>query len=167
MKKNKVKETITNKNQIETMLILEPTEIIGRRKLKVCPRDPDDQNKLGDELVEWIKNTETCVLSDFPLSRSFGPSRFYKIADYNEYFADCLDYARHKIASRLQHGWEDKTLEREYAVRWLPIYDEKFRDLTLQKHRMTEEIRQGVSSSFNITIPSISEHNSEDSNEKQ
>jgi hypothetical protein len=136
---------------------VEPTEILPRKRLKECPHDEESQNRLGNELVDWVIHTDTFTLADFPMSRSLGPSRFYKMARYNEYFADCLDFARHMIAARLQKGWQDKTIDKDYAVRWLPVYDEAFRDMVMQKHRITEETRQAThaASTFNITIPPI------------
>src|ERR1700679_751743 len=85
-------------------------EVLPKKRLKECPHDELSQNRLGNELVEWVIHTDTLTLSDFPLSRSLGPSRFYKMAKYNQYFEDCLDFARHMIASRLQKGWQDKTI---------------------------------------------------------
>jgi hypothetical protein len=132
-------------------------EILPKKRLKECPHDQASQDRLGNELVDWVVNTYTLTLSEFPLSKSYGPSRFYKMANYNEYFADCLDFARHMIAVRLQKGWEDKTLEKDYVKTWLPIYDEGYRDIVMQRHKITEESRNAVASTFNITIPSIPE----------
>lgn len=138
----------------KNVLCMEIDEILPPQRLNRVPIDVDDQNKLANEMVEWVIKTNTYCLANFPLLKSYAPSKFYKIANYNEYFADCLDFARYMIASRLQQSWEDKTVDRDYAKLWLAIYDEQYRDITMQKHRITEELRQGVST-FNIVVPEI------------
>ena len=80
-------------------------------------------------------------LEDFPISQSMAPTRFYAIARDNEYFSEALDLARYVISSRLQKGLRDKTLEKDYVLRLLPIYNQDFRNYMLAKIKQTEDLR--------------------------
>ncbi len=120
----------------------EPSSIKQKaRFLNKIPQDKEAQNKLGNELMSWVSTQDTYILADFPISKSMAPSRFYRIAETNEYFAGCLDFARAMISSRMQHAWQEKKLEREYVLKLLPLYDDAYRDLALQKHKILEEAR--------------------------
>lgn len=119
--------------------------------------DYDVQCRLGDELMVWSEDEDVYSIEDFPLSKSMSPNKFYKIADTNDYFAGCLDVALQTIGSRLQRGWRDKTLDREYVMRILPLYNIQFKDLVLFRHKLAEENRNAALSGnvFHVNIPVI------------
>lgn len=113
--------------------LLRDQAVRARAYIRITPKDPVEQNKLGEEMVHWVFNTPTYVLEEFPISLHMAPSYFYRMAETNDYFANCLNLARMVIAARLQNEWRAKNIEREYALRLLPLYHEEFKEFTLSK----------------------------------
>lgn len=118
------------------------------------PKTEEAQNILGDEMRQWVVGEETFCLEAFPISKSMSPSRFFKIAESNEYFAECLDFARNVIGIRLQDGWRLRTLDKDYVLRILLLYNTEYKKLTLDKMRVVEDSKnQG--NNFSITMHPI------------
>jgi hypothetical protein len=123
-----------------------------RRLVNLPPEDILEQNILADELIEWVQGA-VYAIEEFPISKSMAPSRFYAITNTNEYFADALDLARYIIGCRLQKGLRDKTLDKDYVLRLLPIYNQAYKDLMLTKLKESDAARSGK---INIIMPSFS-----------
>ncbi len=111
-----------------------------RRWLQKPPSDIEEQNKLANELIKWVSDV-VYELEDFPISKSMAPTRFYAIAKDNEYFAEALDLARYVISSRLQKGLREKSIDKDYVMRMLPIYNQDFRSYMLAKIKQSEEAK--------------------------
>lgn len=126
----------------------------GGPYLSKPPKDEASQNKLGDALREWVKSEDVFAIEDFPISLSMSPNRFYKLAETNEYFADCLDIARKTIGSRLQRGWRERTLDKDYVLRILLLYNDEYKKITLDKMRVIEDSK-AQATQFNITMNPI------------
>ena len=78
---------------------------------------------------------------EFPISKYMAPSRFYAMSETNEYFSDALDLTRYAISARLQKGLRDKTLDKDYVLRLLPIYNIDYKNLILAKVKQSQEAR--------------------------
>ncbi len=124
----------------------QPRAPAHRRWLQKPPTDIEEQNALADELLKWVSNV-VYELEDFPISKSMAPTRFYAIASNNEYFAEALDLARYVISSRLQKGLREKTIDKDYVMRMLPIYNQDFRSYMLAKIKQSEDAK-----SRNVTV---------------
>jgi hypothetical protein len=102
--------------------------------INLPPKDPLEQNKLGNEMCDWIIENYNCVtLEDFPIGKRYAPSRFYKMAEQNEYFDNCLNFARRLVGSRLVNGWKNDLFEKDFCLRLLPLYNEEYRDYINEK----------------------------------
>lgn len=113
--------------------LLRDQAVRARAYIRITPKNAAEQNRLGEEMVHWVFNTHTYALEEFPISLHMAPSYFYRMAETNDYFAHCLNLARMVIAARLQNEWRTKNIEREYALRLLPLYHEEFKEFTLAK----------------------------------
>jgi len=126
------------KNSSRAPIVRRKTTITPQRTthFKLCwpPSDEREQNRLGDQLVEWSILSESTKIEDFPLSRRMNPYRFKHIGDDNDYFKDCYEYAQYAIGSRLQEGihTHSETIDRELGMRLLPLYNREYREMQIQ-----------------------------------
>lgn len=124
-----------------------------RRYVNKPPTDEQKQNKLANELLDWVNNEDSFAIEDFPISKSIAPSRFYQCANDNEYFAEALELARYTIGSKLQKGMREKILPKDYVLRLLPLYNEEYKSLILDKINKNKEVEQGKQ--VFVVIPEI------------
>jgi hypothetical protein len=110
-----------------------------RRLINKPPQEEQAQNELANEMLDWVDQDESYTLEDFPISKSMAPSRFYRCAMQNEYFAEALDLARYTISSRLQKDLRSKRLDKDYVLRLLPLYNQEYKSLILDKIDKTKE----------------------------
>ena len=107
---------------------------VPARRLKIVPWAKTDQDDLGDLMVDWVIKTDTVSLEEFPLSQFYDPTLFYRIADENEYFSMCLNFAKWTISAKLMNGWKnrkyDKELWRLYTM-YNPWYKETQNERTM------------------------------------
>ena len=88
-------------------------------KLYHCSDDVQWQNRMGTELMEWAERDDSRILDNFPLSKRLAPQWFYRMKDKNDYFAQCLQYAKAKIGVRL----EEKIIDHPIHIsKSLPLY---------------------------------------------
>ncbi len=120
------------------------------------PIEKEYQDDLGREMLMWVRSDDVFSLEDFPISKCMSPTQFYRIAETNDYFEECLDIALMTIGSRLQRAWRERMLEKQYVLSILPLYNSLYRRLVLEKHKITEETRTS-GNTFQITIPPIPE----------
>lgn len=113
--------------------ILRDAAVRARAYIRLCPKDPSEQNKLGEEMVHHVLNNEIYALEEFPISLNMAPSWFYRMSENNEHFANCLNLARYIIATRLQNEWRTRKIDKEFALRMLPIYHDEYKEFTLSK----------------------------------
>lgn len=129
----------------------------------VIPKDFKTQTKLGTEMIAWLQEHQDVVdLKKFPLSKWMSPYKFYKIAENNPDFAECLEIARSIIATRIGDGWKTSEMNTLYAKEMLPIYDNEYRDWQCLKTTMVIQARQAElqsqdksASNYTVIIPSI------------
>lgn len=110
-----------------------PAKPIGLTKKFIgffsAPGDPDEQNKLIVEMVEWAYDNDNALDPDqFPIDKRISPMRFYNIASKNEYFAEGLVLVRYIISLRLKQLARDKKIDKDYLFQMLPIYHPEFRE---------------------------------------
>ena len=115
-----------------------------RRFVIKPPTDEQEQNELVNELIWWVQKKDSYALEDFPISKSMAPSRFYRCAEDNEYFAEALDFARYTIGSRLQKGLRNKELDKDFVLRLLPLYNREYRSLMLDKIKQSKDEPQSI-----------------------
>lgn len=107
------------------------------RKRVFCSDDEEWQNQIGNDLMDWSNTDEAMVLDTFPLSRYLSPSRFYKIAEKNPYFAQCLEYARAKLGEKMELKIKDNPIHISkalpiYSTLWIEAEDRKNKSATPQ-----------------------------------
>lgn len=120
-----------------------PAARVVNIKLQWPPKEIAEQNKLGDQLVEWAVVHDGNKIEDFPLQRFINPFRFKHIGDDNEYFRECYEYAQYMIGARLQNGIHAKSdkIDRELGMRLLPMYNREYAE-TLLKMRTPPQLNQ-------------------------
>lgn len=99
--------------------LLSFTHDIPKDRLFHATDDPKEQRKLANELIEWADLEESTVLDTFPLKKKINPRWFYNMAKDDNYFSQCLSYARAKIGER-----EELKLgnSHDYLMKKLPLY---------------------------------------------
>lgn len=127
------------------------------------PTDKEEQDDLGREMLFWVKNEEVFTIEAFPVSKSMSPTKFFRIGLTNEFFDECIDIATHTIYDRMLKAWRDKKVEKEYVKLLMPLYNEKYRVLMVERHKITENIRQnGGGNVFHIITSPIGGNKSEE-----
>jgi len=84
-----------------------------------CSDDVKWQNEIANDLMDWADIDDSRLLDSFPLSRRLSPRRFYKMAEKNAYFAECLEYAKAKLGERMEIKIVDQP---QYISKALPMY---------------------------------------------
>lgn len=103
------------------------------RQINKLPQDFDKQNLLGDELVAWSQSPGAEMIEDFPLSKGYSPYKFYRLAEQNEYFADCLDSALSRLGSRMHRAARKREEDGAVIMKTFPLYNREYRSLSLEK----------------------------------
>lgn len=104
-------------NQVE--LIQSARKETEHLKLYHCSDDVLWQNQIGRDLMEWAEKEDSRLLDDFPLSRRLAPQWFYRMALTNNYFAQCLQFAKAKLGTRMEHKVKNHP---SYIAKALPMY---------------------------------------------
>jgi len=109
--------------------------VAPEKALVLCqtPTDPVEQNNLASELLLWVKTDQAEALEQFPLDRNMNPYKFYKIADINPYFADCLDAAGSYLGFKMVQHARKRTQDAGVIMKMLPLYNKLYGDLVMQK----------------------------------
>lgn len=103
-----------------------PKKFIGFFK---APGDPEEQNNLIVEMVEWAYDDDSALDPDqFPINKRINPYRFYNIASTNDYFAEGLILVRYIISLRLKELAREKKIDKDYLFQMLPLYHPEFRE---------------------------------------
>lgn len=89
------------------------------------------QNKLADELLEWVLQPDTFSLKRFFHTKRMSYQDFKKRTADNPYCLAALAMAKEILADKVQDGWRTKIIDTQYAVAFLRQYDEDFRELAL------------------------------------
>lgn len=87
-------------------------------RLFQLPVEVDKQNQLGNDLIEWARVETNNVIQQFANERHISLQRLLKLAEKNDYFAQCLEIAKELICGR----HEQKLLEdRGYQHKMLNV----------------------------------------------
>ncbi len=137
----------------EDIKVYEPTQIRTPKGIKP-PRDRKSQDELADEMLRFVNDKNVLTLDSFPVSKSMAPTHLYKLADTNEYFALCLELARAMLSDRLIYGWHHGHFQKDFVLRMLPLYNKEYKEMTLQKFKISEEARYQPAV-INVMVPPI------------
>lgn len=96
--------------------------------LKHPPESKHKQNEMGDELVLWSQQTQSLQIEDFAILCGISPRRFFLVANYNDYFKECLDIARHNIGSKIFHGVANREIDKSLPSHVYPLYNQQYHD---------------------------------------
>jgi hypothetical protein len=97
------------------------------------PTDPVAQTNLASQLLVWSETPEAESIEQFPLSLRMNPYKFYRIADINPYFSDCLDAAMAAIGFRREKNARTRVEDSGTIMKMQPLYNKSYRELALMK----------------------------------
>jgi len=137
----------------EDIKVYEPSHIRTPKGIKP-PRDKKAQDELANEMLRFVNNDTVLTLDSFPVSKSMAPTHFYKLADDNDYFALCLELAKATLSDRLIYGWHHGRFQKDFVLRILPFYNKEYKEMTMQKFKITEEARYQPAV-INVVVPPI------------
>lgn len=99
------------------------------------PKATDEQNELAHEMHDYYFDPKhrAIDISTFPINHRFAPSKFFRIAETNEHFADILEQCRKKIALNLINLIRDDPEHKSLYNKLLPLYHEEFREYEMAR----------------------------------
>lgn len=103
------------------------------KALVPTPTDEIEQNNLASELLEWVKTDEAEALEQFPLARNMNPYKFYRIAEINPYFSDCLEASASYLGFKMTKHARMRTQDSGVIMKLLPLYNKLYGALVMQK----------------------------------
>ena len=105
------------------------------------PTDPEEQNKLIQEMVDWAMQDETALDPEkFPILKRISPFKFYRLADSNEFFAEGLALAKYIIGVRLKELARERKLDKDYLFHFLQFCNPEFKAFMREKKGMESEM---------------------------
>jgi hypothetical protein len=126
-------EAINERREYREVLASARAEEIEKDKKRFfCSKDKDWQNQIGRDLMEWAETDEARLLDSFPLKRGYSPRRFYKMAESNEFFAECLEYAKARLGEKIEGKLKDNSV---YLFKALPLYSTLWEDQEERKRK--------------------------------
>lgn len=104
------------------------------------PTDQAHQNSLADEFLRWAHTDENAIaMEQFPIAKCMSPRRFFKVAQYNDYFAQVVEIVQSVIVCRLQKVWFADHTKGNFARTMLSVYWPEYRDILRQKNDALKE----------------------------
>lgn len=99
------------------------------------PTSEKEINALAYEMLEWCFTDDAEVIEDFPIMKGITPSRFWKLADSNELFAEALEIALEAIGSKLQKGARNRKWDRESIFKVFSQYNGKYKEQLMERFK--------------------------------
>jgi hypothetical protein len=98
------------------------------RRLNAVPNIQEDIEKLADEMLDWAYKPGSYDPLEFINSKYFVPSRFYKLAETNEYFCDALEVMRSRVTENLVKIWMADGYKERIVTRLLPFNSPQWKE---------------------------------------
>lgn len=114
------------------------------------PSKIKDQVDLANKLLQWSLIPNSILIEDFPLQLNMEPHKFYSIATKNEYFSDALSIARHRLGSRIHKAWRSRKIPESYALKMLPIYNDKYKEYQLEKTERLSKALKNITPNIKV-----------------
>jgi hypothetical protein len=108
----------------ENPLMLDPKP--ENYDLIVKPSTHEEFIFLANELLEWSKLETSTNINDFALSKKISPYRFKRFN--NEYFQECLEAVKYKIASRNRESLIKRQFNEKLYFEELSQLDRDYRE---------------------------------------
>lgn len=102
---------------------------------RFIPEKLEEQNELGNELLNWAHNTDSITIDDFFLMKRIAPSQFYKSLQFNPYLNICYETALASINKRLVELLKNN---HNYLLSTVKHYDSQF----IEEARLKREAEQ-------------------------
>ncbi len=135
--------TATINNQVRPSL-----QIKGLRHMS---KDPQEQNELAVELVEWTCSPEAFYIEKFPVSKGISPYRFFKVKHTNDFFAECVELANAVCHLNLKQAVHTGELHYSYVLDMLPIHDGDYKAFMIEK--LAKKLQSYFDKKVEIYIP--------------
>lgn len=135
------------------------SQISIERKYDQLYRPPEaleEQNKLGTALLEWSKGDDARDIGIFAIKMGINPYRMKKLAETNEYFADCLQMAKYLIGSRMVDAARTREEDGNVNMKLLPLYNQDYKEM-IEQQKQAEGAK--VATLFNVVMEKIPSSN--------
>lgn len=120
------------------------------------PKDTATIRKLAAQLLEWVRFDDALRIEQFPILMGYTPSRFFKLAENDEVFAESLEIAREVIGVRLQLLAQERKVDWGMIIKILPLYNKAFRDMQNERwERMAKSATGSETSPITVYIDGI------------
>lgn len=114
-------------------LLVSGRDLLPETRLYHATDNVELQNRLGNELMEWVDKEDSLLLDTFPLSKRMAPRWFYNMASKNPYFEQCLSYAKARLGERMEEKLKNNPLYLQkalplYSTLWIEAEDKKLKE---------------------------------------
>jgi hypothetical protein len=103
------------------------------RGLQSMPLDPDAQNRLGIELVDWACQPTSYFVEKFPITKRINPYRFFKTKETNEFFGECVQISNSVCMLNIKEATVIGLVPAQLTLAMLPVQDGDYRAWIIEK----------------------------------
>lgn len=130
--------------------------IRGQKQMAVyIPTVEKLQNNIADEFFQWALLPDSMQIKKFFYSRGMSYDDFKKKTKDNEYCKMIHKTVRDIIADKLQHGWQTRELDGNYAQFYARLYDQDYIDMTMQLKAAAVANAQSSTTVQYVVLPEI------------
>lgn len=93
----------------------------------------DEYRKMADDLLTFALKESSLDINTYPLGLMINPKDFATFVEHSPYFADAYNTALRIIGARIKRLMYQGTIDRQFALEMLPLYDPEFRQYLHEK----------------------------------
>jgi hypothetical protein len=105
--------------------------------IRAVPTEQKALKDIGDSMLEWVLQPEVYCLDAFAIRECYSPKELKKRSTEDPYLGAVFDFCRAVLAKRLQDGWRDNLIDKDYAKTFLWRYDDEYRAMVDEKVKAT------------------------------
>lgn len=155
MKQKKGKSTSSINKIMKKSEHLSKERACVTNRINEVPYLVKEQNKLADEMHVFYfdERFNRIDINTFAIEYRFTPSKLFRIAETNPYFADILEHCRIKIAMTLINLIREDSENKALYNKLLPLYHKEFREYEIEKRATFD--KKMAEKSGRLTIETI------------
>ncbi len=112
----------------------------------------DEYRHMADKLLVFAQQESSLDINAFPLSLLINPATFVGFSQDSEYFSNVYDTALRLIGARLKRLMFEGSIDRQFAMEMLPLYDPEYRRYLREKGQK-DDVPAGQTKFITVNIP--------------
>lgn len=115
------------------------------------PRTKKDIQDFAQKMWDYIlKNDECHSIDDFIVHAQISHAELRQLCEESELFAKTYSLVKSCISSRIQKGWQKGKLDRVYAMKFIELYNEEYRNMQLERVALRSAVEERTRNSVDI-----------------